>query len=151
MNHRRQRHGSPAGRGGRAQWSPLVLAVVLGALALATPEDFAVSRLLPAAPALAASMWSVGATVALGVGTLAAVIVIQLAFSEPATAFTGAALAAVTAAAAYAAHVRLQRERTLVQVRSVADAAQAVVLRPVPGRGYRDAVSGSRGRGQDRR
>ena len=118
----------PARRRGLAQWSPLLLTVVLGALALATPEDFAVSRLLPAAPALAASMWSVAATVGLGAVTLAVVIAVQLAFDEPATAFTGAAVAAVTAAAAYAAHVRLQRERTLLQVRSVADTAQAVVL-----------------------
>jgi serine phosphatase RsbU (regulator of sigma subunit) len=111
-----------------------VLTIVLGVLAVFTPEDFAVSRLLPAAPALAASMWSVGATVTLGVVTLAVVLAVQFAYSEPGTAFTGAALAAVTAAAAYAAHVRLQRERTLLQVRSVADAAQAVVLRPVPHR-----------------
>lgn len=111
-----------------------MLTVVLGALSVSTPKDFAVSRLLPAAPALAASMWSVAATVTLGVVTLAVVLAVQLAFSEPATAFTAAALAAVTAAAAYAAHVRLQRERTLLQVRSVADAAQAVVLRPVPHR-----------------
>jgi serine phosphatase RsbU (regulator of sigma subunit) len=101
---------------------------------VSTPTDFAVSRLLPAAPALAASMWSVAATVLLGVVTLAAVLVIQLALSEPATTFTAAALGAVTAAAGYAAHVRLQRERTLSQVRSVAEAAQAVVLRPVPHR-----------------
>ncbi|WUH24107.1 serine/threonine-protein phosphatase [Streptomyces sp. NBC_00448] len=133
MPHRSRRSRAPGSRRrGLAQWSPLLLTVVIGALAVATPKDFAVSRLLPAAPALAASMWSVTATVLLGVLTLAAMFAIQLAFDEPATAFTAVALAAVTAAAAYAAHVRLQRERTLTQVRSVADAAQAVVLRPVP-------------------
>jgi serine phosphatase RsbU (regulator of sigma subunit) len=134
MNHGRHSPRPPARRRSLAQWSPLLLTLVIGALALATPENFAVSRLLPAAPALAASMWSVPATVTLGVVTLALVVAIQAAYSEPATTFTAVALAAVTAAAAYAAHVRLQRERTLIQVRSVADAAQAVVLRPVPHR-----------------
>jgi len=134
MKHGRHRSGPPTKRRGPAQWSPLLLTVALGVLALSTPKDFAVSRLLPAAPALAASMWSVGATLALGALNLGVVIVVQLVFDEPATEFTAAALVAVTAAAAYAAHVRLQRERTLTQVRSVADAAQAVVLRPVPSR-----------------
>ncbi len=134
MKRGRHRSEPPDRRRGLAQWSPLLLTVVLGGLALATPKDFAVSRLLPAAPALAASMWSVGATLGLGALTLGIVLAVQLIFDEPATEFTAAVVVAVTAAAAYAAHVRLQRERTLTQVRSVADAAQAVVLRPVPPR-----------------
>jgi serine phosphatase RsbU (regulator of sigma subunit) len=133
--HRRRRSRTPGGRrSALAQWSPLLLTAALCVLAVFTPKEFAVSRLLPAAPALAASMWSVGAIVLLGVGTMAAVLIVQFVFDEPATAFTAGALAAVTAAAAYAAHVRLQREHTLSQVRSVAEAAQAVVLRPVPHR-----------------
>ncbi|BBB02170.1 putative integral membrane protein [Actinacidiphila reveromycinica] len=127
----RARDGRPRGLAG---WSPALLTLLIGVLAVLTPEDFAVSRLLPAAPALAASMWSVGGTILLGILTMAAMFAIQIAFSEPATTFTALALGGVTAAAAYAAHVRLQRERTLSQVRSVADAAQAVVLRPVPHR-----------------
>ncbi|MFC4031182.1 PP2C family protein-serine/threonine phosphatase [Streptomyces polygonati] len=114
--------------------SPLLLTVVIGSLAMSTPDDFAVSRLLPAAPALAASMWSVRATLALGLATTGVVIAVQLAYNEATIAFTAGALAAVTASAAYAAHVRLQRERTLTRVRSVADAAQEVVLRPLPRR-----------------
>jgi serine phosphatase RsbU (regulator of sigma subunit) len=116
------------------QWSPVVLTFVIGALAVATPRQFAISRLLAAPPALAASMWSVAATVVLGVFTVAALVAIQLVYHMPATTFAAAGLAAVTAAAGYAAHVRLTRERTLSQVRSVAEAAQAVVLRPVPHR-----------------
>jgi serine phosphatase RsbU (regulator of sigma subunit) len=115
-----------------AHLSPLLLTVVIGALALSTPRDFAVSRLLPAAPALAASMWSVAGTAALGGVTLGVVLAIQFAYGETATAFTAGTIAAVTAAATYAAYVRLERERTLTRVRSVADAAQEVVLRPVP-------------------
>lgn len=56
--------------------APVLLTVVLGVVAVATPTDFAFSRLLPAAPALAASMWSVGATV--GLGVLALVLVIAV-------------------------------------------------------------------------
>ena len=123
-----------ARRRGLAQWSPLLVLVGLPVLAIVTPEDFAVNRLLPAAPALAAAMWSVGAVIALGAVALGVVIAFQVAYHEPGTGFTAAVMVAVTAAAAYSAHVRLQRERTLTQVRSVADAAQAVVLRPVPTR-----------------
>ncbi|MBY8882106.1 serine/threonine-protein phosphatase [Streptomyces sp. PLK6-54] len=112
----------------------MVLAGVICGLALMTPKDFAVSRLLPAAPALAASMWSVAATVALGLLALAVVLIIEIVYNPDATSFTAAAILAVTAAAAYAGHVRLQRERTLSQVRSVAMAAQSVVLRPMPHR-----------------
>ncbi|MFG1810483.1 PP2C family protein-serine/threonine phosphatase [Streptomyces sp. NPDC049040] len=118
----------------RPPMAPILLTVVLGAVSMATPRDFAFSRLLPAAPALAASMWSVTATVALGVLALAVVVTIDISSHQPPSIFTGAAIAAVTAAAGYASHIRLQRERALLQVRSVADAAQSVVLRPVPRR-----------------
>ncbi|WP_328912764.1 MULTISPECIES: PP2C family protein-serine/threonine phosphatase [unclassified Streptomyces] len=114
------------------QAAPLLLTLVIGALAASTPKNFAVSRLLPAAPALAASMWSVAATIGLGAVTVVLVIAIELILKQQAPVFTLGAIAAVTAAAAYASHVRLQRERTLSQVRSVADAAQAVVLHPLP-------------------
>jgi len=132
-----QPHGRPQvgrERRPRAFWAPLVLAAVICGLALMTPKDFAVSRLLPAAPALAASMWSVAATIALGLLALVVVLVIEIVYNPNATSFTAAAIGAVTAAAAYAGHVRLQRERTLSQVRSVALAAQSVVLRPMPHR-----------------
>jgi serine phosphatase RsbU (regulator of sigma subunit) len=79
-------------------------------------------------------MWSVAATAALGGVTLAAVLGMMFAYGEGGIGFTAGAVAAVTAAAMYAAHVRLQREHTLTQVRSVADAAQEVVLSPLPRR-----------------
>jgi serine phosphatase RsbU (regulator of sigma subunit) len=123
---------SPKSRRDLALLSPALYIVVIGVLAGFTPEDVAVSRLLPAAPALAASMWSVAGTAALGGFTVLAVLAVELAYGSTANMFTAAEVAAVTAAAMYAAHVRLQREQTLTQVRSVADAAQAVVLRPVP-------------------
>ncbi|MFC5767077.1 PP2C family protein-serine/threonine phosphatase [Actinacidiphila bryophytorum] len=129
----RRRRPAPR-RSGRAPMAPIVLTVVVGAVALATPRDFAVSRLLPAAPALAASMWSVSATVGLGLLALVVVVTIEVLYHQSATWFTGGALAAVTACAGYASHIRLQRERALYDVRSVAEAAQSVVLRPLPQR-----------------
>lgn len=119
-------------RSGRALLTPMLLTVALGVASVATPRDVAVSRLLPAAPALAASMWSVAATVALGLLALAVVVIVEMVYHQPAVLFTGGAIAAVTAAAGYACHIRLERERALLQVRSVAEAAQSVVLRPVP-------------------
>ncbi|WUH89006.1 serine/threonine-protein phosphatase [Streptomyces sp. NBC_00433] len=133
IEQRRRRRPAP-GRTGRASAAPILLTVVIGVASMATPRDVAVSRLLPAAPALAASMWSVGATVGLGTLTLVAVVALELVYHGSAGYFTGAAIAAVTAAAGYASHIRLQRERALLQVRSVADAAQSVVLRPIPRR-----------------
>lgn len=130
---RRPRRENRAGRPS-ASWAPIVLAAVICVMALATPKDFAVSRLLPAAPALAASMWSVAATIALGVAALVVVVIVEIVYDPNSTSFTLAAVVAVTAAAAYASHVRLAREHTLSKVRSVAMAAQSVVLRPMPRR-----------------
>ncbi|MGY5138915.1 serine/threonine-protein phosphatase, partial [Streptomyces nigrescens] len=49
----RRRHG----RGPLTLLSPVILTVVIAGLAYATPPELAFSRLLPAAPALAAAMW----------------------------------------------------------------------------------------------
>nr|WP_190133065.1 PP2C family protein-serine/threonine phosphatase [Streptomyces mashuensis] len=94
----------------------------------------AFSRLLPAAPALAASMWPVLPTVLLGTVCLFLMIGLGVVFPDLGTGYTAAGIVAVTVAAAYGSHVRLQRERTLFQVRLVADAAQQVVLSPMPRR-----------------
>ncbi|WP_327250890.1 PP2C family protein-serine/threonine phosphatase [Streptomyces sp. NBC_01244] len=94
----------------------------------------AFSRLLPAAPALAAAMWPVLPTVLLGTVCLLLMIGLSLVFPDLGTWWTASGIIAVTVAAAYGSHVRLQRERTLFQVRLVADAAQQVVLSPMPRR-----------------
>lgn len=114
--------------------SPVVLTVVIAALAYTTPPDMAFSRLLPAAPALAAAMWPVLPTVLLGTACLLLMIGLSLVFPDLGTWWTASGIIAVTVAAAYGSHVRLQRERTLFQVRLVADAAQQVVLSPMPHR-----------------
>ncbi|GAA3825497.1 PP2C family protein-serine/threonine phosphatase [Streptomyces chiangmaiensis] len=112
----------------------MIVTLLIASLAFSTPREIAFSRLLPAAPALAASVWSVLGTVLLGVFCLMLMIGLSFLYSDLGTPYTGAAIVAVTLAAAYASHLRLQREETLIQVRLVADAAQQVLLRPLPRR-----------------
>lgn len=114
--------------------SPVILTVVIASLAYSTPPEMAFSRLLPAAPALAAAMWPVLPTVLLGTVCICLMIGLSLVFPDLGTWWTVAGIIAVTVAAAYGSHLRLQRERTLFQVRLVADAAQQVVLSPMPRR-----------------
>ncbi|MGW5399283.1 PP2C family protein-serine/threonine phosphatase [Streptomyces sp. NPDC003952] len=122
------------GQGRLVRLSPVFLTVVIASLAYTTPPDMAFSRLLPAAPALAAAMWPVLPTVLLGTVCLLLMIGLSLVFPDLGTWWTASGIIAVTVAAAYGSHVRLQRERTLFQVRLVADAAQQVVLSPMPRR-----------------
>ncbi|MGW5463606.1 PP2C family protein-serine/threonine phosphatase [Streptomyces sp. NPDC003996] len=130
-----RRHHSPyGGRHETVLLSPILLTVLIAALAFATPREIAFSRLLPAAPALAASMWPVLSTVLLGVFCLLVMIGLSLVYSDLGTPYTAAAIVAVTLAAAYTSHLRLQREEALFQIRLVADAAQQVLLRPLPRR-----------------
>ncbi|MGW8555643.1 PP2C family protein-serine/threonine phosphatase [Streptomyces tubercidicus] len=126
----RRRHG----RGPLTLLSPVILTVVIAALAYATPRELAFSRLLPAAPALAAAMWPVLPTVLLGTVCLLLMIGLGIVFPDLGTWWTAAGVIAVTVAAAYGSHVRLRREQTLFQVRLVADTAQQVVLSPMPRR-----------------
>ncbi|MDX2389172.1 MULTISPECIES: PP2C family protein-serine/threonine phosphatase [unclassified Streptomyces] len=122
------------GRGALVRLSPIILTVVIASLAYATPPEMAFSRLLPAAPALAAAMWPVLPTVLLGTVCLCLMIGLGFVFPDLGTWWTAAGIIAVTVAAAYGSHLRLKRERTLLQVRLVADAAQQVVLSPMPRR-----------------
>lgn len=124
----------PQGRWSPVQLSPVILTVVIASLAYATPPDMAFSRILPAAPALAAAMWPVLPTVLLGTVCFLLMIGLSLVFPGLGAWYTVAGIVAVTVAAAYGSHVRLQREQSLFQVRLVADAAQQVVLSPMPRR-----------------
>ncbi|WP_443059937.1 PP2C family protein-serine/threonine phosphatase [Streptomyces sp. NBC_00467] len=126
---RRRPHG---GRWDAALLSPVILTVLVVGLAFSTPREIAFSRLLPAAPALAAAMWPVLPTLLLGAFCLLVMISLSFVYTDLGTPYTAAAIVAVTLAAAYASHVRLQREETLFHVRLVADAAQRVLLRPLP-------------------
>ncbi|WP_420713802.1 PP2C family protein-serine/threonine phosphatase [Streptomyces sp. NRRL WC-3626] len=130
----RLRHRSYGGQRLAVLLSPVIVTVVIGGLAFSTPREISFSRLLPAAPALAAALWPVLPTVLLGTFCLLIMTGVSFFYSDLGTPYTLAAIAAVTLAAAYASHLRLQREETLFQVRLVADAAQQVLLRPLPER-----------------
>ena len=112
----------------------MIVTVLVASLAFATPREIAFSRLLPAAPALAASLWPVLPTVLLGAFCLLVMIGLSFVYSDLGTQYTSAAIVAVTLAAAYASHLRLQREEAFLQLRLVAGAAQKVLLRPLPPR-----------------
>ncbi|NUL07447.1 serine/threonine-protein phosphatase [Streptomyces lunaelactis] len=134
LGRRRRRRPPYSGRWEAARLSPVILTILIAGLAFSTPREIAVSRLLPAAPALAAAMWPVLPTILLGTFCLMVMIGLSFVYTDLGTPYTAAAIAAVTLAAAYASHVRLQREETLFHVRLVADAAQEVLLRPLPRR-----------------
>lgn len=129
-----RRRPAYSGRWESARLSPVVLTVLIAGLAFSTPREIAISRLLPAAPALAAAMWPVLPTMALGAFCLLFMIFLSFFHTDLGTQYTSAAIIAVTLAAAYGSHVRLQREEILFHVRLVADAAQKVLLRPLPRR-----------------
>ncbi|MET9515816.1 PP2C family protein-serine/threonine phosphatase [Streptomyces sp. NPDC002994] len=135
MPGRRWRRRPPyGGRWEAARLSPVLLTALITGLAFSTPREIAFSRLLPAAPALAAAMWPVLPTILLGTFCLLVMIGLSFAYTDLGTPYTAAAIIAVTLAAAYASHVRLQREEALFHIRLVADAAQQVLLRPLPRR-----------------
>ncbi|MFJ4467132.1 PP2C family protein-serine/threonine phosphatase [Streptomyces sp. NPDC089424] len=132
---RPQRRRPPrSGRWEAPLLSPVILTFLIAGLAFSTPREIAISRLLPVAPALAAAMWSTLPTILLGAFCLLVMIGLSFVYTDLGTPYTAAAIVAVTLAAAYASRVRLQREETLLRVRLVADAAQKVLLRPLPRR-----------------
>ncbi|MFI9601454.1 PP2C family protein-serine/threonine phosphatase [Streptomyces sp. NPDC052043] len=118
--------------------APLVLTAIITVLAFVAPSYLYFSRFLSLAPAFAASVWPVVGTVAIGVLAAAIEVVIAVATGYPTESrthlFTLAVIAGATVAAAYASHVRQQREQTLADVRSVAETTQKVLLRPMPHR-----------------
>ncbi|MER5519316.1 PP2C family protein-serine/threonine phosphatase [Streptomyces sp. NPDC002763] len=113
---------------------PLLVIVLDSATAFFTPH-LQFYRLIGAAPALAAAMFSVAGTLGIGLLALLAGFAIAAANHNLGRApgiFTLLAIILVTLAAAYASRVRQNREYTLAEVRSVADTAQRVLLRPLP-------------------
>jgi serine phosphatase RsbU (regulator of sigma subunit) len=113
-----------------------LLVIALAVVADVLTPHWQFNRLLGAAPALAAAMWPVAGT--LVIGLLAFVAAIGLAAADnhdlgrTPSLFTLLAITAITLAAAYASRVRQHRERTLAEVRTVAETAQQVLLRPLP-------------------
>lgn len=114
----------------------LVMALTI-LLDLITPDRERFDRLLVAAPALAAVTWSVAGTLGIGLLAMVARMVLSLTRGEeliPELIASETVLAAVTAGAAWASHVRTRYERDLRELTAVAEVVQRVVLRPLPAR-----------------
>jgi serine phosphatase RsbU (regulator of sigma subunit) len=114
--------------------TPLLVIALVTVVDIFTPH-LQFYRLLGAAPALAAAMFSVAGT--LGIGLLALMTGVALSAADhdlgrtPGN-FTLLAITVITLAAAYASRVRQHREHTLAEVRAVAETVQRVLLRPLP-------------------
>ncbi|GAB3971461.1 hypothetical protein GCM10029978_046690 [Actinoallomurus acanthiterrae] len=129
--------GEGAGSDSLLQWLPFA---VMGAVAVVDvlagpPVGFV--PLLTLGPAFASL--SCGTRRTALVGLLALILCIMLGYYDH---FVGrrqhtlilVAIVGVTAASAWASAIRQRRERVLAEVRSVAEVAQRVLLRPVPRR-----------------
>ncbi|AUY53441.1 serine/threonine-protein phosphatase [Streptomyces sp. CB01881] len=116
---------------------PLVLIVVISVVDMLAPPEVHLGPLLVAAPAITASFagpWTtiaVGAAAVLAQGIVAAArtTLVDLNHSVQIV-----ALALISLLVALFAHLREQHEKEMTQLRSVAEAAQAVLQRPVPAR-----------------
>jgi serine phosphatase RsbU (regulator of sigma subunit) len=119
---------------GPALLTPLLVIVLVTVTDILTPH-LQFNRLLGAAPALAAAMFSVAGTLGIGLLALATGFALSAThhdLSQTSGYFTLLAITAITLAAAYASRVRQHREHTLAAVRTVAETVQRVLLRPVP-------------------
>lgn len=104
---------------------------------LFTPESWPFNRFLVGPPALAAASWSPAGTGTIGVAALATDIALTAdkgSLGMPRAWLTMGMIALVTVVAMYASHVRQMGERTMADVRSVAEAAQRALVRPLPSR-----------------
>ncbi|GAA2745958.1 PP2C family protein-serine/threonine phosphatase [Kitasatospora cinereorecta] len=116
---------------------PLVLIVVISVVDMLAPPEVHLGPLLVAAPAITASFagpWTtaaVGAVAVLAQGIVAAVRTTVLDLNHSVQIV---ALALISLLVALFAHLREQHEREMTQLRSVAEAAQAVLQRPIPAR-----------------
>jgi serine phosphatase RsbU (regulator of sigma subunit) len=119
---------------GPALLTPLLVIVLVTVTDILTPH-LQFNRLLGAAPALAAAMFSVAGTLGIGLLALATGFALSAThhdLSQTSGYFTLLAITAITLAAAYASRVRQHREHTLAAVRTVAETVQRVLLRPLP-------------------
>ncbi|WP_406323700.1 PP2C family protein-serine/threonine phosphatase [Streptomyces sp. NBC_01637] len=125
----------PSGRGLVA--IPLALIVVITVVDIHSPTDVHLGPLLVIAPALTASFAGPWLTAAVGVLAVAAQVFIALLHGGLATTNHISQIAALTVLSAlvvFVCCVRERRGRQLSRARSVAEAAQRVLLRPPPRR-----------------
>jgi serine phosphatase RsbU (regulator of sigma subunit) len=116
---------------------PFVLIGVITLVDVLVPRDVHLGALLAVAPALAASFGSARLAALVGVGAIAALFAIAAARGTLLTSNHMSQVAALLVVSAFTVLVCRLRERNtaeLRQVRSVAEAAQQVVLQPLPER-----------------
>ncbi|MFB8038049.1 PP2C family protein-serine/threonine phosphatase [Streptomyces sp. NPDC056004] len=115
---------------------PFVLIVVVTVVDFLAPPDVHLGPFLVAAPAMAASFTGPRMTGFVGlVAVLAQVLVAtRTSLNDLNHTYQIIALVLISVMATFFAHLRVRSERAVTQLRSVAEAAQHVVLRPLPGR-----------------
>jgi len=117
---------------------PFALTVAIGGGRLIAGSEWALIPLLAVGPAVAAAIGGAAYTLAAGAFALVISGVLLASMQSPpshhATEVGLVAVTCVTAAGIIASTVRRRREHELAHVRIVADTAQQVLLRPVPGR-----------------
>jgi serine phosphatase RsbU (regulator of sigma subunit) len=116
---------------------PLLLLLAIVVTDLSTSRNLEFNRFLAVVPALAAALLSAAGTICLGLLSFVCAAALASYAHQWNTAspwLTMGMIIAVTMAGAYASEVRQRRERSLAEVRAVADVAQQVLLRPVPRR-----------------
>ncbi|GAA1190373.1 serine phosphatase RsbU (regulator of sigma subunit) [Kitasatospora gansuensis] len=116
---------------------PLALIVVISVVDVLAPSEVHLGPLLVAAPAITASFAGPRTTAAVG----ALAVLAQSIVAATRTTLLDlnhsvqiASLAVISALVTLGAHLREQHEKKMTQLRSVAEAAQTVVLRPLPHR-----------------
>ncbi|GAA3789663.1 PP2C family protein-serine/threonine phosphatase [Sphaerisporangium flaviroseum] len=125
---------------------PFASLSVVAAVDILTVTDLGYLSLLAVGPAFASLVGGVPRTVTIGVVTLVLSLLLAVydgLFGDPQSTMSLVSIAGVTAASILATVGRQRRERELATVRSVAEVAQRVLLRPVPRRAghLRAAVS----------
>lgn len=116
---------------------PLALIVLITVVDVLSPPEIHLGPLLIVAPALTASVAGARATAVVAVLAIAALTVIGILRDGVTTANHETQLGALVAVSALIVALRALRdrhERELAQVRSVSEAAQSVLLRPLPDR-----------------
>lgn len=137
MDARRLDHLLTRSPGGALMVIPLALIVVISAVDVQSPEYVHLGPLLVIAPALTASFGGSLRTAMVGGAAVAAQIFIAVFHGGLTTANHVAqiiALAVLSALVVFFCHVRERRGQELTRVRSVAETAQRVLLRPPPRR-----------------
>ncbi|MER5357402.1 PP2C family protein-serine/threonine phosphatase [Streptomyces sp. NPDC002785] len=114
---------------------PFVLIAVVTVVDLLSPADVHLGPFLVAAPALAASFTGPRMTAFVGaVAVLAQSLVafVSIGLNNLNHTYQIVALVLISAFVTFFAHLRQRNEQAVTQLRSVAEAAQRVVLRPLP-------------------